>query len=162
MSKKNGRPWWASPDLAKRLKGVERVPLLGVWYEIPVTEETMPLIRLLKGEKNPWPPRAGDWRRRHLAERAFQDVIQAIYLQVRDTVGDEVTTMLTQQISDGVRGLVRGKVMKGIDDGLARRALLEHKPKASAPPLPCTCGLDGDEGEKDCPAHGKKQEASRG
>jgi len=110
MKRKPKAPWWASPDLASRMTGFEKVMCMGHNFEIPVTPDTMPFILVLKGESNPWPKRARDWRRRMTAERGMRDIIDALYLQVRDTVGGEVTRDLTQEITEKLEPLIGRRV----------------------------------------------------
>jgi len=114
-AKRNGKaPWWASPDLASRMTGVVKVMCMGHNFEIPVTPDTMPFILLLKGDSNPWPKRARDWRRRATAEKGMRDIIDAIYLQVRDRVGAEVTRDLSQEISEKLEPLLARRVDREI------------------------------------------------
>lgn len=108
-------PWWASPDLASRMTGVEKVMCMGHNFEIPVTPDSEPFIKVLKGEANPWPKRARDWRRRNTAEKGMRDIIDALYLQVRDTVGAEVTRNLTQEISEKIEPLIGRRVELELD-----------------------------------------------
>lgn len=101
----------------------ERVSSFGVQYEIPVTQRTMPLIRLLRGERNVWAPRATAWRRRVAGEDAVRDLIAALHSQVSDTVGAEVTRDLVQEIGDKMRPLVHRRVRHEIE---SREARLGH------------------------------------
>jgi len=110
MKRKSKAPWWASPDLASRMTGVEKVMCMGHNFEIPVTPDSMPFILVLKGEPNPWPKRSRDWRRRNTAEKGMRDIIDALYLQVRDSVGAEVTAHLTQEISHKLEPLIGRRV----------------------------------------------------
>lgn len=110
MKKKPKSPWWASPDLASRLTGVEKIMCMGHQFEIPVTPDSLPFIRVLKGDPNPWPKGARDWRRRMTAERGMRDIIDALYLQVRDSVGAEVTRDLQQEITEKLQPLISRRV----------------------------------------------------
>ena len=50
-------------------------------------------------------------------EKATQSIIDAIYLQVRQRVGDVIETMLSQQIDEGFRKVYSSKLRKKIEGG---------------------------------------------
>jgi len=120
------RPWWATPHLWRRMKGVEHVMLLGVQYDIPVTEDSEPFAKLLRGERDVWPKgvRWREWRRQQHAANGMRDIIAALLVQVRDTVGHDVTTSLMQEIGDAMRPFVGGRVERAMKD--ADPQCIEH------------------------------------
>lgn len=97
------------------MTGVEKVMCMGHPFEIPVTPDSEPFIKVLRGEPNPWPKRAHEWRRRSTAEKGMRDIIDALYLQVRDTVGAEVTRDLTQEITEKLQPLIGRRVELELD-----------------------------------------------
>lgn len=119
------RPFWAWPDIANRLLGVRKIMCMGTPIEIPVTAETRPIMDLMDGKKAPtWPKRYREDRRRMLIERGLRDIVWAIHIQVRDTVGANVTTELLQEMSDKFRPLVNARVNREIEK---RQPLLPEK-----------------------------------
>jgi hypothetical protein len=56
----------------------------------------------------------------------LRDLIASVYLQVRDTVGSEISAGLSRQITDGLASMFEKKLDKAVEDGLTQK-LLEQR-----------------------------------
>jgi len=114
--KKPKARWWASPDMAEKMTGIYKVRLLGVEYELPIMRETLPIIRVLRGESKPWDGRLRfQWKKKSLAEKGMRYIIQTLLLQVEQTAAVEVSRDLMQEISDKMFPVIHGRVSKELE-----------------------------------------------
>jgi len=106
-----------SPHLLSKCKELIEISYIGVKYYIPITDDVKKIIKRKKfGNIN-----------MIKNDDVFQDIINSIYLQVRDTVGSEIHSELSQQIEEGFSKLFSLPLAKKIDEQLNRKLLPEGK-----------------------------------
>jgi cytochrome P450 len=116
--RKGKKPYWASEDIFSRMSGTVSISLFGVQYELPVTKHSRPIIAVLQGKLEPWKGTRvrTEWKRGRLAQKGMRDIIQALLHQLQETVGNEVSKHLMQEISDRMFPLIRDRVEVEIGD----------------------------------------------
>ena len=99
-----------SQHLLDKCLFVLEVDLFGRQYFIPITKEIERIIKFKEPFKNGVT----------LADNTemFQDVINALYLQIRDTVGSEIHQQLSNQIEEGFSKLFDLPLAKEISERL--------------------------------------------
>ena len=97
-----------SKHLLDRCSELIEIHLLGVYYYIPITDEVKQVIKRKK------------LGRFDMIKNAdlFQDILNSVYLQIRDTVGSEIHSNLSQQIEEGFSKLFSLPLAKKIDEQL--------------------------------------------
>ena len=97
-----------SQHLLSRCTEVIEIDLFGREYYIPITED---IDRIIK---------RGTFGNINLIRNAdlFQDIINSVYLQIRDTVGSEIHSQLSQQIEEGFAKLFHLPLAKEINKQL--------------------------------------------
>jgi len=107
-----------SPYLKERSNGYLRVQHSGKSYYIPLTKEMKKVFKI---------SRKKDTLMFGKTETQFSDmvsvIIDAVYLQVRDTVGSEVKSSIMDEIKNRIDNLLAPKLGKEIDDRLNRKLL---------------------------------------
>ncbi len=98
-----------SPDIDERTKETLEVQYMGYYFTIPITDRMMKILKKHKG-----------WD----VEKAFRDVISALYIQVRDVVGAEIKSEISNQIADGFTKIFDKKLDEKITNGFE---MLEDK-----------------------------------
>lgn len=95
-----------------------KISVFGIHYEIPAVRETIPFIRVLQGETDPWKGSysRSEWKRKRLAENGMRRIIMMLLGQVQRTVGHQVETMLTQEISEKMRPIIFQRVMDEMEE----------------------------------------------
>ena len=61
------------------------------------------------------------WKSGMLLENALREMIDGLYLQVRDTVGGEIHSELSEQINNGLSKLFDDKLDLAITDGFQKK-----------------------------------------
>lgn len=114
------KEYYISPDMKKRAKLFIIVSLLGDEYCVPITENMKRLfgIRIIKGKVKI------SWKDEKVLREFLQDVIGSVYFQVRDTVGQEVSENLSQEIQNGLE-----KIFKPRLDGMVKERIRLLGPK---------------------------------
>ena len=97
-----------SQHLLEQCKDLVEVDFIGTKYYIPITEDVEKIIK------------RGQFGNVNLIRNAdmFQDIINSVYLQIRDTVGREIHSNLSQQIEEGFSTLFNLPLAKKIDEQL--------------------------------------------
>lgn len=97
-----------SKHLLDKCDEVIVIQFLGVSYYIPITDD---INRIIKRRM------FGCYT---LVENAdlFQDIINSVYLQIRDTIGIDIHDQLSRQIEEGFSKLFRLPLAKRIDEQL--------------------------------------------
>lgn len=97
-----------SKHLLDKCDELVEIDFLGVKYYIPITEDIEKIVK--RGRfgnvtliRNP---------------DLFQDLINAVYLQIRDTIGADIHSQLSQQIEEGFSTLFSLPLAKRIDEQL--------------------------------------------
>ncbi len=109
-----------SQHLKEKAKAYYGVRFYGRLYYIPITKESKKLFGLkTKGRKI----LIDDYKTMGRAEVFIRDIIDSVYLQMRDTVGAEVHQELSNQIKRGFAQLA--------DKGLER--MINHRIKKQLP-----------------------------
>ena len=127
VPKPRKRPYWASKDVWERTTSLVLVPLFGHYYELPVTERTMPIFALLAGSLDPWKDvkgRRSDFKRRTLAEDGLRDIINAVYAQVEAVAVADASVLMAQDIKDKLQPLIQ----KHLHERVERKKALTFKP----------------------------------
>ncbi len=118
-------------DKPKKKRKKYKVRLFGLTYDLPVTPETAPFIALLEGDLKPWASTKGlrDWSRKSLAERGMREIIATLLHQVRDSVGEDVTSHILQEIKDKLEPMVNRRVQGDMRKALPapQKVLLDGK-----------------------------------
>jgi hypothetical protein len=111
-------------DMKERAHYFTVIKYLGTDYYIPVTPHIAKFLGfpIRHGPDVGTLPRGRD----SAVYRFFQDLIAAVYLQVRDTVGNEIKEELGSQISEGFEKFFSGNLSRMVDDKLNGK-LLENK-----------------------------------
>lgn len=105
-----------SPHLLGRCTELIEICYIGVKYYIPITDDVKKIIKRKKfGNIN-----------MIKNDDLFQDIINSIYLQVRD-IGAEIHSELSQQIEEGFSKLFSLPLAKRINEQLNRKLLPEGK-----------------------------------
>lgn len=106
-----------SQHLLEKCKDLVEIHFIGTKYYIPITEDIEKIIK--RGRFGNVPLiRNADF---------FQDIINSVYLQIRDTIGSEIHSQLSQQIEEGFSTLFNLPLAKKIDEQL-NKALPPRKP----------------------------------
>jgi len=97
-----------SHHLLDRCDELIEIDFLGVKYYIPITEDVEKIVKrsrfgIVSLIRNP---------------DLFQDLINAFYLQIRDTIGADIHSQLSQQIEEGFSTLFSLPLAKRIDEQL--------------------------------------------
>jgi len=121
-----------SPDLKERARYFFVVQFLGPRYYIPATFE---LIKLLKAmgitiKKTEDGYRVEPYKKAAYAETFIRDLIASLYMQTRDTVGEEVYGKLSSEIKNGLEAMFQKRlsqsISQDIEDAMQKR--IETKP----------------------------------
>jgi hypothetical protein len=106
-------------DLKGRAKYFIQVHRQGRHFYLPVTREMKRLLGLSirKGMMTVSPKTAT------MVEDLLRDIISSVYLQVRDTVGEEIHDKLSRQITEGLAGMFDKKLGTAVEGGLNQRLL---------------------------------------
>lgn len=118
VPKPRKKPYWASEYVWKKTKGIVLIPLLGHHYQIPVTEQTAPILALLDGSLDPWAgvkSRRSEWRRQELAQDGFRDIISALYHQVEAVAVAQASSMMAQEIQQKLEPLIQNNLHQRVD-----------------------------------------------
>ena len=110
-----------SPDMMERAKYFADVLYIGRHYYLPVVPHTAKMLGLVTTR----PPTRKEmgFNREQSLERFFQDMIAAVYLQTRDTVGDEIKGHLSQEIHDQFETMFANGLSKTVDAKLDKALL---------------------------------------
>jgi hypothetical protein len=97
-----------SQHLLEQCEELVEVDFIGTKYYIPITEDVEMIIR------------RGQFGHMNMIKNAdlFQDIINSMYLQIRDTVGSEIHSQLSQQIEEGFSTLFNLSLAKKINEQL--------------------------------------------
>ena len=121
-----------SPDLKERARYFFVVQFLGPRYYIPATFELIKLFKAMgitvkKTEKG---YRVEPYKKATYAESFIRDLIASLYMQTRDTVGEEVYRKLSTEIKDGLEAMFQKRlsqsISQDIEDAMQKR--IETKP----------------------------------
>ena len=96
-----------SEYIKDRAKGFVVITLFGIPYYIPITKDTKKLFNIKK-IKNTFI--FNNYKAEHRFEQFIRDIINVVYLQVRDTVGEEIQSKLSAQMQDGFNTMF-GKII---------------------------------------------------
>jgi hypothetical protein len=97
-----------SPYLLDKCKELIEIHLMGTKYYIPITGDVEKIIKREKFGRFPMIKNPD----------LFQDVINSVYLQIRDDVGAGIHRQLSQQIEQGFSTLFNLPLAKKIDEEL--------------------------------------------
>lgn len=111
-----------SNHIKERAKGYMKISLFGILYYIPITKEAKKLFKIKRKGKHLI---FDSYKDRQRFERFVRDIINMIYLQVRDTVGSEIQRDLSQQIEEGFGNMFNKILNKKINQGFQK--LLPYK-----------------------------------
>jgi hypothetical protein len=84
-----------SDDLKQRAEFFMEAQFLGIKYYIPITKKSKKALGI-SSIKN----LEGSFKKSNQLEGLFQDLIAAVYLQIRDTVGAEIKHELSRDIKN--------------------------------------------------------------
>lgn len=56
-----------------------------------------------------------------LLEKFIREIINAVYLQVRDTIGEDVYRTLSGEIKEGLEEMYSAKLLKAIESGMEKQ-----------------------------------------
>ena len=110
-----------SPRLKEDAEGFVEIMYLGKCYYYPLTKEFKRLFKI-KIEDGRMVMSANMQKKLGVF---LQDLIAAIYIQIRNTIGSEVYSKLSREMSDGLEKLYAGTLGKAIESGLSDKMLLE-------------------------------------
>ncbi len=110
-----------SPDLIERAVGFALFPRGGKEYCVPITKEVKKGFGLkVKG---------GKYYEENALLEAIADISDAVYLQVRETVGEEVKNHLMRKVVDRLEDALTPQIDRAVDDEMDKAHLeLEHQP----------------------------------
>jgi len=99
-----------SQHLLEQCTEIVEIDFFGVKYYIPLTIEINKVIK------------RGKFGHYNLIknDNLLQDIINAVYLQIRDTVGADIHSQLSQQIEEGFSKMFSLPLAKKIDDQLTK------------------------------------------
>lgn len=126
VPKPRKRPYWASKYVWERTRSLVLVSLFGYHYEIPVTDQTAPILALLDGSLDPWAgvkSRRSEFNRRTLAEKGLMDIIDVIYHQVEAVAVANAAQMMAQDIQQKLEPLIQKKLHERVEGRNATLAL---------------------------------------
>ena len=111
-----------SNHIKERAEGYIKIGLFGILYYIPITKEAKKLFKIKrKGKQLIF----DSYKDRQRFERFIRDIINMVYLQIRDTVGSEIHSELKRQIEDGFGKMFNNLIDKKINQGFQK--LLPYK-----------------------------------
>lgn len=106
-----------SEDLKERSIACMMVMVSGNWHYVPITKELKKLLKI--------PSKKGkliiSWDMTNLLEYIFRDVINAVYLQVRDTVGEEIEATVLKAMHNRIDELIYPQLHKGLKKVLTKK-----------------------------------------
>jgi len=113
-----------SDYLKEKAEGYMKVRLQGLLYYIPITKETKKLFKIKrKGKQFVFE----SFKKEQRFKRFIRDIIDSVYLQIRDTIGSEIHSELRTQIERGFGNIFDKILDKQINQGFQK--LLSYKPK---------------------------------
>jgi len=114
-----------SLDLQERADGFFRILNGGIEYHIPVTKEMKKLLKLKRRDKTIEFP---THKSSYMVEHMLRDIISAVYLQLRDTVGSEIKEDLMTELKDSI-----GKMLSKKFDNVIEERMTEKEQKLLSP-----------------------------
>lgn len=107
-----------SEDQRSRCEELLVIKYVGVDYYIPVTKEVTKVIKLFDSKR--FNTRTEDF---------FRDIINAVLIQIRDSIGADIHRQLNQQIAEGFEKMFDVPLQKQIREKLDQKMLPEKKEK---------------------------------
>jgi hypothetical protein len=102
-----------SPDLKERADGFFRVQHFGITYYVPVTKEMKKLLKLKrKGDKIEFSTIDSTY----MIDKMLRDIIAAVYIQLRDTVGAEIKEELMGELKGNINKMLNQKFNNVIEE----------------------------------------------
>lgn len=122
-----------SPDLIERAVAFALFPRGGKEYCVPITKEVKKGFGLkVKG---------GKYYEESAIVEAIADIVDAAYLQVRETVGAGIKDHLTREMTSRMEDALYPQIDRAVDEEMDKVHLeLEHKPEGQHPSI--TFGAD--------------------
>jgi len=112
-----------SQDLKERALGYIEIKYIGHSYYVPITKELKKIVK--------FKVRKGiiifDYDMRNKLEDYIRDIVNSIYLQVRDVVCAGIHQSLTQEMHDGFDKLFRKPLWNEIEKRANKKMLLKDK-----------------------------------
>lgn len=91
-----------SVSLKENSEGFIRIRYYGIEYYVPVTKD---FKKIFKAKRIKNRLIFTSYKYEKALEEFLRDLISSIYLQIRDTIGEEIHTQLNQEISEGFEKL---------------------------------------------------------
>jgi hypothetical protein len=114
-----------SPDLEARALCYAKIQYLGMEFHFAITREMKKLygLKITNGGSNVEFKKQSDmW----LFEKVWRDVISAIYLQVRDSIGAEITKDLRDQLTESIGNAFETILSSKVTEQLVKRLPGDH------------------------------------
>ena len=111
-----------SNDIKERAEGYMKISLFGIPYYIPITKEVKKLFKIKRSGKYFV---FESYKKEQRFRKFVRDIVNSIYLQVRDTIGSEIHYKLRTQIEDGFGNMFSKILEKKINYGFQK--LLPYK-----------------------------------
>ena len=109
-----------SPDIKDRAEAYIEIMMHGSKFYVPVTKELKKIVKISKrGNKYLFPTYVLEKRLDHF----LRDFLQIMYLQIREEVGSEIHSSLSQELSEGFKGLFSNYLANRIDKGFEQKQL---------------------------------------
>lgn len=111
------RPSWTSEAMWQEMSGTFTVRLFGYEYELPITEDTEPILKTIEGALDPWSKkeRRSERLRVDRGERGIQDIVNALLIQVRETSVAEAANLLGQDIKHALEPLLARRLAADVE-----------------------------------------------
>ena len=110
-----------SPALMEKTKYFVEIQYVGITYYIPITPHTAKVLGL--PTRRPPTNKEMFFEKEQSIERFCRDFIAAIYLQTRDTVGQEIYERLHREIQAGLEKMFSQGLSDAIEKGIDQKLL---------------------------------------
>lgn len=115
LSKQNKK--YFSRHLLEKSRAFIEIRLFGIKYFIPLT---LDMIKSFSLETKNGNYQFKNYKNGQRIDEILRDITSSLYLQVRDTVGAEIESKLSQQLNDGINKLfgntIQNKINSEFDD----------------------------------------------
>lgn len=111
-----------SDDIKERAEGYVTIRMFGILYYIPITKEAKKLFKIKRSGKQFI---FDSYKKEQRFKKFVRDIVNSVYLQVRDTIGSEIHSQLSQQIEDSFGNMYDKILDKKINQGFQK--LLPYK-----------------------------------